>query len=86
MVGLGETDEEVYDLLRVLHEHGVQIVTIGQYLRPRAENLAVQRYVTPPQFDAFAEFGERIGLRRVFAGPLVRSSFMAAEIADFRRR
>ncbi len=86
MVGLGETDAEVYDLLRVLHEHGVQLVTIGQYLRPRAQNLPVQRYVTPEQFDAFAEFGKNIGLRRVFAGPLVRSSFMAAEIADFQRR
>ena len=81
MVGLGETDDEIYDLMRDLRNAGVQVVTIGQYLQPSPKHLPIERFVTPEKFAEYAEYGEReLGFTRVFSGPLVRSSFMAQEI------
>ena len=79
MVGLGETEPEVLELLDRLREAKVDIVTIGQYLRPSRENLPVEQYVHPDVFERYREAGERLGFRHVFAGPFVRSSYRAEE-------
>lgn len=81
MVGLGEETGEVHQLLRDLAASGVHFATIGQYLRPTRRNLAVTRYVTPQEFDAYREFGMSLGFRDVFSGPLVRSSYMADRLS-----
>ena len=77
MVGLGETREEVEQLLRDLHAHHAGIATIGQYLQPTRRNLPVAGYITPEQFEQYRDFGMSLGFRTVFSGPLVRSSYMA---------
>jgi len=79
MVGLGEKEAEVLDLLERLRGACVDIVTIGQYLRPSRENLPVEEYVHPAVFERYREAGERLGFRNVFAGPFVRSSYRAEE-------
>lgn len=79
MVGIGESDEEVEATLRDLREAGVDIVTLGQYLRPTPKHTAVDRYVTPAAFDQFAESARALGFAFVASGPLVRSSYHAAE-------
>ena len=79
MVGLGERCEEVHDLLERMRAAEVDIVTIGQYLRPSRENLPVEEYVPPEVFDRYRELGEKLGFRHVFAGPFVRSSYRAEE-------
>src|SRR5262249_52326112 len=79
MVGLGERAPEVIELLERLRDADVDIVTIGQYLRPSRENLPVEEYVAPEIFDHYREAGERLGFRHVFAGPFVRSSYRAEE-------
>lgn len=77
MVGLGETPEEVEQLLRDVRESDVHVATIGQYLQPTRRNLAVAEYVTPEQFEAYRAYGMSIGFQMVFSGPFVRSSYMA---------
>jgi lipoic acid synthetase len=77
MLGLGETHEELVELLRDLHAHAVDIVTIGQYLRPTSEHLPIERYYTPAEFREYARIGKEMGLRHVESGPLVRSSYHA---------
>ena len=77
MLGLGETEEEVRELLGSLREADVDIVTIGQYLRPSRENLPVVEYVPPEVFERHREFGERLGFRHVFAGT-VRALLLSA--------
>jgi lipoyl synthase len=79
MLGLGESEEEVHALLRDLAAARVDIVTIGQYLRPSRESLPVVEYLAPDVFDRHREFGESLGFRNVFAGPFVRSSYRAEE-------
>ena len=79
MLGLGEKGPEVLDLLSALRAARVDIVTIGQYLRPSRENLPVEEYVRPAVFERYREAGERMGFRHVFAGPFVRSSYRAEE-------
>jgi lipoic acid synthetase len=79
MLGLGETDEEVLVLLRVLRAVSVDVVTIGQYLRPSAWNLPVAEYATPERFDAIRREAAAMGFAHVFAGPFVRSSYRAEE-------
>lgn len=79
MLGLGEREDEVRALLEQMRAASVDIVTIGQYLRPSRENLPVVEYVRPEVFDRHREFGEGLGLRHVFAGPFVRSSYRAEE-------
>lgn len=75
MLGLGETKEEVIQTLRDLHNNGVDVVTIGQYLQPTKKHLAVQRFVHPDEFAMYREIGYQIGLDYVESGPLVRSSY-----------
>ena len=81
MVGLGETDAQVLEVLRDLRTVGCSIVTIGQYLPPTSQHHKLDRYVTPEQFDEYAAYGKSLGLRHVFSGPLVRSSYHAANFA-----
>jgi lipoic acid synthetase len=80
MVGLGETEAEVEETLRDLRAVGVEIVTIGQYLRPSPRHLPVAQYVAPERFVAYREAGLRLGFRYVASGPLVRSSYRAGEL------
>jgi lipoyl synthase len=80
MGGLGETNEEILEVMRDLRRHGVDICTIGQYLRPSRDHLPIARYVTPAEFARFKQMGEQeIGFRHVEAGALVRSSYHADE-------
>ena len=79
MLGLGEREEEVRALLEELRAARVDIVTIGQYLRPSRENLPVEEYVAPEVFESHRVFGESLGFRHVFSGPFVRSSYRAEE-------
>jgi lipoyl synthase len=80
MVGLGESEGELDDTMRDLRSVGVDILTLGQYLRPSAWHLPVMQWVTPEQFQAYKALGERHGFRYVASGPLVRSSYRAAEL------
>lgn len=82
MVGLGESVEEVHELLSDLRSADVDVVTIGQYLQPTRRNLRVAQYVRPAQFDSYREHGLRLGFKMVFSGPLVRSSYMADRVSE----
>lgn len=77
MLGLGETDEEVYKAMDDLVEHGLHILTLGQYLQPTKRHIEVSEFVHPDKFDHFREEGLRRGLKYVESGPLVRSSYHA---------
>ena len=78
MVGLGETDQEVEETMVDLHRAGCSIITIGQYLQPSRRKLLVKRFVTPKQFEQYTLFGKKLGIKHVYAGPFVRSSYNAA--------
>src|SRR5574338_154538 len=80
MVGLGEEEAEVLQAMEDLRAQGVEILTLGQYLRPSAWHLPVVEYVKPERFAAYREAGLRLGFRYVASGPLVRSSYRAAEL------
>ncbi len=80
MVGLGETEDEVVDTMKDLRAAGVEILTLGQYLRPSAWHLPVVEWVSPQRFAAYREAGLALGFRYVASGPLVRSSYRAAEL------
>ena len=82
MAGLGETVEEVHQLLRDLRQQDVDVATIGQYLQPTRRNLKVAEYIAPVQFDAYRDFGLSLGFKMVFSGPLVRSSYMADLVSE----
>jgi lipoic acid synthetase len=79
MLGLGENQDEVVQAMRDLRAHGVAILTIGQYLRPSRKHLPVIRYVPAAEFDEYRRIGYEMGFRHVVSGPLVRSSYHAAE-------
>lgn len=79
MVGLGETPEEVLHVMRDLRAHRVDILTVGQYLRPSPRHLPVARFVTPDEFAFYRRTGYEMGFSHVESGPLVRSSYHAAE-------
>ncbi|MFT6389649.1 MAG: lipoic acid synthetase [Cellvibrionaceae bacterium] len=81
MVGLGETKEEIFEVLRDMREHDIDMLTIGQYLQPSKDHLAVQRYVTPAEFDDYKQLADEIGFKRAACGPLVRSSYHADQQA-----
>ncbi len=81
MVGLGESFDEMVDTFGILREHRVQVLTVGQYLRPTERHLPVVRYWEPEEFDALAVEARKIGFESVAAGPLVRSSYHADESA-----
>jgi len=80
MVGLGETPAEVHALLDDLRKADVDVATIGQYLQPKRHRLPVEEFVRPEQFERYREYGESVGFRAVFSGPLVRSSYMAEHV------
>jgi len=84
MVGLGETGDEVLDVMRDLREAGCDILTIGQYLAPSTEHLPVVRYVEPDEYEAWKSEAKAMGFRAVAAGPFVRSSYEAESV--FRGR
>ena len=79
MLGLGETEDEVVRTMRDLRGIGVDILTLGQYLRPSNWHLRVESYVPPERFDRLREVGESMGFLYVASGPLVRSSYRAGE-------
>jgi lipoic acid synthetase len=79
IVGLGETNDEVVETMRDLRVHGVDVVTIGQYLQPSPRHARIDRWVHPDEFRWFREQGEALGFGSVFSGPLVRSSYRADE-------
>jgi lipoyl synthase len=79
IVGLGERNEEVVETMRDLREHGVDVVTIGQYLQPSPKHAKIDRWVHPDEFRWLREQGEALGFGSVFSGPLVRSSYRADE-------
>jgi lipoic acid synthetase len=80
MVGLGETDDEVRHLMDDLVAHGVDIFTIGQYLRPSLQHHDIIRFVTPEQFETYKQWGAQAGFKYVASGPYVRSSYFAEEV------
>jgi lipoic acid synthetase len=77
MVGLGETFDEVVDVMRDLRQLDVDILTVGQYLQPTRKHLPIDRYYEPREFDEFKRLGAEMGFRWVESGPLVRSSYNA---------
>lgn len=77
MVGLGETNEEVMEVMRDLREHKVDMITIGQYLQPSKQHAPVDRFVHPDEFEQFRVYGEELGFVNVASGPMVRSSYHA---------
>jgi lipoic acid synthetase len=81
MLGLGETLEEVKDVLNDLRAHSVDMVTLGQYLQPSKDHLKVDRFVHPSEFEELRRYGETLGFSHVASGPLVRSSYHADEQA-----
>jgi lipoic acid synthetase len=83
MVGLGETEDEVIELMKDLREIGCNILTIGQYLSPSEHHHPVVKYVHPDIFKRYKEIGEEIGFIFVESGPLVRSSYHAERVRDF---
>ena len=80
MLGLGEREEEIREAMRDLRAAGVDILTLGQYLRPTPAHLPVERYVTPEEFKKYEDWGYEAGFLEVFSGPLVRSSYRADRV------
>ena len=81
MLGLGETEDEVKEVLHDLRKIDCDFLTLGQYLRPSREQLPVKRYVTPEEFDELGKYAWSLGFKMVHSGPLVRSSYHAEELA-----
>ena len=77
MLGLGETEEEVYETLNDLTQAKVDIVTMGQYLQPTKNHLPVSSFITPDDFKKYEQYALNLGFRHVESGPLVRSSYKA---------
>lgn len=82
MLGLGETRDELLEVFADLLDHGVDYLTLGQYLQPTPDSLPVERYVPPEEFDDLGTLARRLGFRKVASGPLVRSSYHAREMAE----
>lgn len=80
MVGLGETTDEIFETMRDLRAAGVDLVTIGQYLQPSKQHVAVSEYVPQERYAEYRRYGRQLGFRATFAGPFVRSSFHAGEL------
>lgn len=77
MVGLGESNEEIKEVLRDLRQYDVDFITIGQYLQPKYSNIPVARFVTPDEFVALGAYAKEIGFKQAVSGPMVRSSYYA---------
>ena len=86
MVGLGESEEEVQELLRDILTVNVDVATIGQYLQPTRRNLPVAEFVRPARFDKYRDYGLSMGFKMVFSGPFVRSSYMADDVSKVAAR
>ncbi len=82
MLGIGETDDEIARAMQDLREHDVNVLTLGQYLRPTLNHLPVERWVHPDEFDRYRELGLALGFTEVAAGPLVRTSYRADRILE----
>ena len=82
MLGLGETRDELLDVFADLLDHGVDFLTLGQYLQPTLESLPVERYVPPEEFEELGSVARSMGFKQVASGPLVRSSYHAREMAE----
>lgn len=85
MVGLGETDAEVREVMQDLHQVGCDILTIGQYLQPSHKHLGVEQFVSPHQFEAWREFGKSLGFLQVVSSPLTRSSYHAEQVRELMK-
>jgi len=77
MLGVGETERQVIDVLKDLRSHDVDMLTLGQYLQPSKHHLAVEEYVTPEQFQKYKKIADDLGFSQVASGPMVRSSYHA---------
>jgi lipoyl synthase len=86
MLGLGEKETELFQTMDDLREVGCEVLTMGQYLRPTAKHLPVVEYITPEQFNYYGDIARRKGFRHVASGPLVRSSYHAADFHRVVRR
>lgn len=86
MVGLGEADEEVRQVMQDLRQVNCDILTIGQYLQPSAKHLGIQDFVTPEQFEAWREYGESLGFLQVVSSPLTRSSYHAEQVRELMQQ
>lgn len=86
MVGLGETDEEIRQVMIDLRSVDCDILTLGQYLQPSQKHLQVQSFVTPEQFDAWRIFGESVGFLQLVSSPLTRSSYHAEKVRELMQR
>lgn len=82
MLGLGETRQELLDVLADLREYGCEFLTLGQYLQPTSRSLPVDRYVTPEEFDELGQAARQMGFLKVASGPFVRSSYHARDMAE----
>ena len=85
MLGIGETLDEVRQVMRDLRAHNVDMLTLGQYLQPSRDHLALERFVTPQEFDELGAYGKELGFKHVASGPLVRSSYHADKQAKGER-
>ncbi|NEO15520.1 MULTISPECIES: lipoyl synthase [unclassified Moorena] len=86
MVGLGETDAEVRQVMADLREVDCDILTIGQYLQPTQKHLKISEFITPNQFDTWKEYGESLGFLQVVSSPLTRSSYHAEQVRELMHR
>jgi lipoic acid synthetase len=86
MVGLGETDAEIRQVMQDLRSVDCDILTIGQYLQPSQKHLKVDDFITPAQFEAWKAFGEELGLLQVISSPLTRSSYHAEQVRELMQR
>ena len=77
MLGVGEEQEEVHQVMRDLLAHGCSMLTLGQYLQPTKAHLPVKSYITPQQFDDYDAFAKQLGFKQVASAPMVRSSYHA---------
>lgn len=80
MVGLGETESQVYTTLKDLYEAGCDIITLGQYLQPNRRKLLVKAFIPPEQFKKYEDYGYHLGVKHMYCGPFVRSSYNASEL------
>ncbi|HBL12260.1 MAG TPA: lipoyl synthase [Cyanobacteria bacterium UBA11162] len=86
MVGLGETDAEIREVMQDLRTVNCDILTIGQYLQPSQKHLGVADFITPEQFKSWKEFGESLGFLQIVSSPLTRSSYHAEQVKDLMQR
>jgi lipoic acid synthetase len=82
MLGLGETLEEVRQVMQDLRQHNVDMLTLGQYLQPSRDHLRVEEFIHPDEFEKLRTFGESLGFAHIASGPLVRSSYHADKQAQ----